>query len=194
MLLRINQHLRVAGEARKKRGIKDCFLKACIKERTLQQLFTTARVLATRDIISLAIAMQHSIIMRKIYLSQSPRTRKSALVFQSVNLHFVFRLFYLAFTCRVPKKWTHSREALRLCVMSPLKQDATSEPRYPGMQLFFFAHAETLAPFTPVPPRVFGILFHDKECIVFTLLGTLIWFVCAWAGDKDSIKEIKLFP
>lgn len=78
--------------------------------------------------------------------------------------------------------------------MSPLKQDETFEPRYPGMQFFSLRMQSSWPHLTPVPPRVFGILFHDKERIVFTLLGTLIWFVCAWAGDKDSIKEIKLFP
>lgn len=47
---------------------------------------------------------------------------------------------------------------------------------------------------TPMPPTVSGIWFHHKARAVFALLGTLICFVCARTGDKDSIKEIKLLP
>lgn len=58
----------------------------------------------------------------------------------------------------------------------------------------FLAYIPTHKTKTAMPPTVLGILFHYKDCIVFALLKTLICFVCAWTRDKDSIKEIKLFP
>lgn len=104
----------MAGELRKE-GIKDRFLKACIRDRTLQQLFT-ARLLSIPGIITLNIAMQHSIIMLSIALSISKDEEVSFSFSEckSVYLFIYFCRFIrstdaIYLTCST--KWTNSKKA-----------------------------------------------------------------------------------